>query len=67
MLDSTHCLVVASSIADSNRTHVVHLSGIADPQATWNMNVHAKVGLANIIVKQEPDCWLIHFGAGMMR
>ena len=72
-LDVTDRAAVNSAIVGYAPTHVLHLAAIAapaaaraDPQAAWQVHLHGTLNLAQAILDQAPDCWLVHVGSGLV-
>ena len=71
-LDITDRAALEAAIAAVNPTHVINLAGIAaptaanaDPEEAWRVNLHGTLNLARVLLKQAPNCWLIHVGSGL--
>jgi GDP-4-dehydro-6-deoxy-D-mannose reductase len=72
-LDVSDWHAVDSAIARHRPTHVVHLAGIAAPVAAarapevaWRVNLDGTLAIANSILANAPDCWLINAGSGLI-
>ena len=72
-LDVTDRAALDTAIRSMKPTHVIHLAGIAapnaanaDPEETWRVHLHGTLDLARTILQREPDCWLIHVGSGLV-
>ena len=54
-------------------THVIHLAGIAAPSVgnsrphlMWQVHLHGALNVAEIILEQNPNCWLFHVGSALV-
>ena len=72
-LDVTDRAAVNAAVARHAPTHILHLAAIAapaaasaDPQATWQVHLHGTLNLAQAILDQAPECWLVHVGSGLV-
>jgi len=73
VLDVTDGAAVAAAITHYAPTHVLHLAGIAapaavnaDPEAAWRVHVQGARNLGLAILRDAPECWLLHVGSGMV-
>ncbi len=72
-LDITDRAALEAATCSVNPTHVINLAGIAaptaanaDPDEAWRVHLHGTLGLARVILRRAPDCWLIHVGSGLV-
>jgi GDP-4-dehydro-6-deoxy-D-mannose reductase len=72
-LDVTDAAAVSAAIASHEPTHVIHLAGIAapvaagaNPDAAWRVHVQGARNLGQAILRNAPNCWLLHVGSGMV-
>jgi GDP-4-dehydro-6-deoxy-D-mannose reductase len=72
-LDVTDRGAVAAALRSLAPTHVIHLAGIAapfvanaDPRMTWRVHLDGALNLADAILTQNPDCWLLHVGSALV-
>jgi GDP-4-dehydro-6-deoxy-D-mannose reductase len=64
---------VRAAIARWSPTHVVNLAGLAapaaaraNPRAAWDVHVHGVLNLADAIMAEAPQCWLLNIGSGLV-
>ena len=72
-LDITNDSDLRAALRDVRPTHVVNLAGIAapalssrDPDAAWQIHLHAVRKLGEAILDIVPDAWLINTGTGLV-
>ena len=72
-LDITDRAALEAATGTVKPTHVINLAGIAaptaanaDPDEAWRVHLHGTLGLARVILRRAPDCWLIHVGSGLV-
>ncbi len=72
-LDVVDSAAVAAAITRYAPTHVIHLAGIAapaavsaDPEAAWRVHVQGALNLARTILREAPECSLLHVGSGLV-
>jgi len=72
-VDVTNRAALEAAICRVQPTHIINLAGIAaptaanaDPEETWRVHLHGTLNLARMILRQVPDCWLIHVGSGLV-
>lgn len=73
VLDVTDAAAVSDVISRLEPTHVINLAGLAvpavasaNPQAAWQVHVHGVLNLAEAILDNAPDCWLLNAGSGLV-
>lgn len=71
--DVTDFAAVAAGIREFRPTHVINLAGLAapsaaaaNPQAAWQVHVHGALNLAEAILADAPDCWLLNVSSGLV-
>jgi GDP-4-dehydro-6-deoxy-D-mannose reductase len=69
-LDVTDRAAVKAAFQVHAPTHVMHLAGIAAPSAAnanareaWRVHLVGAMNIAETILAQDPDCWLLHVGS----
>lgn len=72
-LDVTNREAVREVVRQHQPTHILNLAGIAapthaaaDPMASWSVHLHAVGHLAEAILAEAPECWLVHVGSGLV-
>jgi GDP-4-dehydro-6-deoxy-D-mannose reductase len=72
-LDVTDAAAVKAAIGRYNPTHVINLAGLAapaaasaNPKAAWQVHVHGALNIAEAILADAPDCWLLNIGSGLV-
>lgn len=72
-LDVTDMDAVRSVISHTRPSHVIHLAAMAatrdamaDPQNAWRVHVAGTLNVAQVILDEVPDCWLVHAGSGLI-
>jgi GDP-4-dehydro-6-deoxy-D-mannose reductase len=72
-LDIADEAAVETAIAELKPSHVLNLAGIAapaladaNPNVAWRVHVDGTLNLARGIQREQPGCWLIHVGSGMV-
>lgn len=72
-LDVRDRRAVDAALIRHRPTHVVHLAGIAAPSTAstapdlaWRVNVDGTLVIANAVLANLPDCWLVNAGSGLI-
>jgi GDP-4-dehydro-6-deoxy-D-mannose reductase len=72
-VDVTDYAALEVAICGVKPTHVINLAGLAaptaadtDPNEAWQVHLHGALNLARVILRREPDCWLIQVGSGLV-
>ena len=72
-LDICDAEATRGAVARWRPTHVVNLAGLAAPasaaaapEAAWGVHLRGSRNLAEAILAEAPDCWLLHVSSGLV-
>jgi GDP-4-dehydro-6-deoxy-D-mannose reductase len=73
VLDVTDAAAVDEAVRRIQPTHLIHLSGIAEPseaganrRRAWDINTFGTMNVAEAVLRRAPDCCLIFAGSGLV-